>query len=178
MNQKNNNNNYCTECGAKINGGNYCTECGAKINNKGEIKDGFQTITKGFIIGTIIIVAAIVIFIGAIALTGADYPDHTTEVNIDDHNFLIPVGYKETKDIQPKQPVKNQLMHVKWYENGKGDKIVVTVCKNEPGYKTTMPDDTHSNNTHTLKQYMEGDDCIYIHAPREKVDINRIAMKQ
>ena len=174
MNPKDNNK-YCTECGAEIEtGSKYCQECGAEIDTKDKI-DHNRKIFKWLLLGV-----GIIMIIGV--LTGCfdigGYPDHTTEVNIDGYNFLIPVGYKETKDIKPTQPVKNQLMHVKHYENSKGDKIVITVCKNEPGYRTTMPDDTHSNNTHTLKQYMEGEDCIYIHAPREKVDINRIAMKQ
>lgn len=169
MNQKNNNQ-YCTECGAKIEGGNYCQECGKKIDN--------NKYNKKFLY--ILLIGAGIIIIGFMTncIDIGGYPDHTTEVNIDGHNFLIPAGYKETKDIKSTKPVKNQLSHVKWYENNKGNKIVITVRKNEQGYKTTMPDAINSNSTHTLKQYMENDDCIYIHAPKENIDINSIAIKK
>ena len=78
MNQKNNNNQYCTECGTKLTGGNYCQKCGTKIeeNNFG------KTILKsiGVIIGICIIIFIALIIIGNIIGTN-NYPDHAHTEN-------------------------------------------------------------------------------------------------
>lgn len=144
MNQKNNNNQYCTECGAKIEGGNYCQECGKKIENN----PNKEKVLKGF---KIAIGICIIIFIATIIFSiiiGADYPTNPHFDKIDGVIVHIPAGYKhiETKDIA----VGGQVLKTATYKNRNGQTITISKMTESEmyimGHGKKIPENTTVNN--------------------------------
>jgi len=122
MNNKNNYNNYCIECGAELeHGSEYCRECGAKIDNDTIVKK----IGKGLIVGGAFLLLAFVVLMAIVGLTGAgNYPDHAYQDNIDGVTAYIPAGYKhiDTKDIA----TGGQILKTAIYKNKQGQEITVS----------------------------------------------------
>lgn len=118
MNNKNNKNQFCTECGTKLNGGNYCPNCGEKINNG---KD-YKNILKWIILGASIIMV-LLIFAGIGG--GNNNPTHAYQDNIDNMvHYKIPAGYKhiETKNVA----IGGQVLKTAIYKNKEGKEITVS----------------------------------------------------
>lgn len=137
MNQKNNNNQYCTECGAKIEGGNYCQECGAKIDN--------SKYNKKFLY--ILLIGAGIIIIGLMTncIDISHYPDHAYQDNIDNIiHYNIPAGYKHIKTEYT--AINTQILKTAIYKNKQGQEITVSIMTEGEmyimGHGKKIPTDT------------------------------------